>query len=259
MDPVPIHNRYDILASLDGDDTHVAPGTRTHDSATPSYSGLVGSSSSRPRHAPSVLGDVQLPLANDESEIDSHLASLEKEIQHLKQHRALLQRRRDGTHSLHTPSASTATPTAQTLVSAPKSQSLSPQELLRFVAQQLQHLTSVLPALRSPGHLNLNIEVPTTTQFTSVYIPAELAAFAGLAEWWTGIRKHYISLSFGSFRLLSFGWKPNAFKQQLGATNAAWNAAVRWTGAPHLGLRRLMPLYGAPCEPWNAVGGLLTP
>ncbi|KAH7982887.1 hypothetical protein HPB52_007957 [Rhipicephalus sanguineus] len=110
MDPVPIHNRYEILASLDADDTHVAPATTTHHSAAPSYSAVVGSSSSRPRRAPPALEDVQLPLANDESEIDSRLASLENEIQRLKQHRALLQRRRDGTHSLHTPLASTYCP-----------------------------------------------------------------------------------------------------------------------------------------------------
>lgn len=150
MDPVPIHNRYEILASLDADDTHVAPATTTHHSAAPSYSAVVGSSSSRPRRAPPALEDVQLPLANDESEIDSRLASLENEIQRLKQHRALLQRRRDGTHSLHTPLASTTAPTAQTPVPAPKSKPLSPQELLRFVAQQLQHLTSVLVANLNP-------------------------------------------------------------------------------------------------------------
>ncbi|KAL3257909.1 hypothetical protein MRX96_046440 [Rhipicephalus microplus] len=54
------------------------------------------------------------------------------------------------------------------------------------------------------------------------------------------------------------GWKPNAFKPQLDAINATWNVVVGLTGTPHLGLRRLMPLYGALSKQWNAVGGFLT-
>ncbi|KAH7962939.1 hypothetical protein HPB52_018815 [Rhipicephalus sanguineus] len=51
-----------------------------------------------------------------------------------------------------------------------------------------------LAVLRSPGQLNLTNGVATTTQFTSVYIRAELAAFAGLVEWWIGINLQLLRL-----------------------------------------------------------------
>ncbi|KAH7945933.1 hypothetical protein HPB49_017181 [Dermacentor silvarum] len=109
------------------------------------YSAAVRASISRPQRqrASQSIEDTKPPLANEEFQIDARLATLEKEIQRLKERRTLLQRRHDGARASQ--STSTSIP-AYVVNPASMSQSLSPQELLRFVAQQLQHLTSVLMA-----------------------------------------------------------------------------------------------------------------
>ncbi|KAH7975015.1 hypothetical protein HPB49_022792 [Dermacentor silvarum] len=146
MKQVPVYNRYAVLASLEEDASQVTTAsTATSDAAKPTYSAAVRASISRPQRqrASQSIEDTPPPLANEEFQIDARLATLEKEIQRLKERRTLLQRRYDGVRASQ--SMSTSIP-AHVVNPAFRSQSLSPQELLRFVAQQLQHLTSILVA-----------------------------------------------------------------------------------------------------------------
>ncbi|KAH7942265.1 hypothetical protein HPB49_022478 [Dermacentor silvarum] len=146
MKQVPVYNRYAILASLEEDASQVtAASTATSDAAKPTYGAAVRASISRPQRqrASQSIEDTPPPLANEEFQIDARLATLEKVIQRLKERRTLLQRRHDGARA----SRSTLTSIPAHVVNpASMSQSFSPQELLRFVAQQLQHLTSILVA-----------------------------------------------------------------------------------------------------------------
>ncbi|KAH7931438.1 hypothetical protein HPB49_025778 [Dermacentor silvarum] len=143
MKQVPVYNRYAVLASLEEDASQVTTAsTATTDAAKPTYSAAVRASISRPQRqrASQSIEETPSPLANEELQIDARLATLEMEIQRLKERRTLLQRRHDGARESQ--STSTSIP-AHVVNPASMSQSISPQELLRFVAQQLQHLTSV--------------------------------------------------------------------------------------------------------------------
>ncbi|KAH7941480.1 hypothetical protein HPB49_014264 [Dermacentor silvarum] len=146
MKQVPVYNRYAVLASLEEDASQVTTAsTATSDAAKPTYSAAVRASISRPQRerASQSIEETPPPLENEEFQIDARLATLEMEIQRLKERRTLLQLRHDGARA----SQSTSMPIPANVVNpASMSQSLSPQELLRFVAQQLQHLTSVLVA-----------------------------------------------------------------------------------------------------------------
>ncbi|KAH7942369.1 hypothetical protein HPB49_023487 [Dermacentor silvarum] len=146
MKQVPVYNHHAVLASLEEDASQVtAASTATSDAAKPTYSAAVRASISRPQRqrASQKIEETPLPLANKEFQIDARLATLEMEIQRPKKRRTLLQRRHDGARASQSTSMSIPAPLVNP---ASMSQSLSPQELLRFVAQQLQHLTSVLVA-----------------------------------------------------------------------------------------------------------------
>lgn len=75
-----------------------------------------------------------------ESEIENTLATLQKKIQRLKQHRAVIQRQRVNNPSTDTQSAALSVPP---VIKGSTSTTMSPQKLLCFVAKQLQTLTSV--------------------------------------------------------------------------------------------------------------------
>ncbi|KAH7941001.1 hypothetical protein HPB49_009178 [Dermacentor silvarum] len=137
MKQVPVYNRSGVLALLQEDASQVTTAsTATSDAAKPT--GVP-----ERQRASKSIEDTPSPLANEAFQIDARLATLEKEIQRLKERSSLLQRRHDGARASQ--SMSTSIP-AHVVNPASMSKSLSPQELLRFVAQQLQHLTSVLVA-----------------------------------------------------------------------------------------------------------------
>ncbi|KAH7938287.1 hypothetical protein HPB49_022198 [Dermacentor silvarum] len=109
MKQVPVYNRYADLASLEEDASQVTTeSTATSDAAKPTYSIAVRASISRPQwqRASQSMEDTPPPLANEEFQIDARLATLEKEIQRLKERRTLLQRRHDGARASQSTSTS---------------------------------------------------------------------------------------------------------------------------------------------------------
>ncbi|KAH6937099.1 hypothetical protein HPB50_025535 [Hyalomma asiaticum] len=134
-------NRYALLASMDEDTalpTNVPP-----KQGTPSYSAAAKASHPKPRPSQPIPQDDPPDASCEETDIDLRLAKLQMEIQRLEERRAQIRRRRQSSELQPSPPATQMThPPNQVPASAP----VSPRELLIFVAQQLQQLTSVLVA-----------------------------------------------------------------------------------------------------------------
>ncbi|KAH6921146.1 hypothetical protein HPB50_027866 [Hyalomma asiaticum] len=134
-------NRYALLASMDEDTalpTNVPP-----KQGTPSYSAAAKASHPKPRPSQPIPQDDPPDASCEETNIDLRLANLQMEIQRLEERRAQIRRRRHSSELQQSPPATQMThPPNQVPASAP----VSPRELLIFVAQRLQQLTSVLVA-----------------------------------------------------------------------------------------------------------------
>lgn len=137
---LPTSNRYAALASLEEDLIEAEPQAST----TMTYSSAVKTSRIGSRRSSPVHAQAPVPDMDEECEIENTLASLQKEIQRLKERRAILQRRRANTRPNDT-TPSTTIPVPP-VMQGPTSTTMSPHELLCFVAKQLQTLTSVLMA-----------------------------------------------------------------------------------------------------------------
>lgn len=137
-DQVPTSNRYAVLAPLEEDAAAAEPPA----TETITYSAAVKTPRAGRRRSSPVQESPAYDM-EEEWEIDNTLATLQKEIQRLKQRRAILQRQRVNNRSTETQSATLPLPP---VIQGSTSTTMSPQELLCFVAKQLQTLTSVLLA-----------------------------------------------------------------------------------------------------------------
>lgn len=139
LEKVPIYNRYAALTPLEEDFPEAEP----EPSTMMTYSSAVKMSRARRRRSPPVQEQLPLTDLDEDSEIESRLDTLEKEIQRLKERRAILQRRRASTRLTDTQTTNVSVPPGN---QGCTSNTMSPRELLCFVVQQLQTLTSVLMA-----------------------------------------------------------------------------------------------------------------
>lgn len=144
LEQVPIHNRYAALTPLEEDEL---PAAEPEPSTMMTYSSAVKVSRASRRRSQPVQEQLPVPGLDEDSEIENRLDTLEKEIQLLKERRAILQRRRASTRLTDTQTKNVpVAPGNQGCTS----NTMSPRELLCFVVQQLQTLTSVLMANLRP-------------------------------------------------------------------------------------------------------------
>ncbi|KAH7965112.1 hypothetical protein HPB49_003427 [Dermacentor silvarum] len=131
-----LNNRFEILANLETDDSSVAEVTPSTEKK--SYSVVI----KEPRRRPSLTNSAPPPQTetpDDLVALDTKLARLQAEMDHLRCRRKLLTRR---TAALCTSSRDTNVQSFQ----QPRTPSadLTPMELLQFVAQQLMSLSQVV-------------------------------------------------------------------------------------------------------------------
>lgn len=139
LEKVPIYNRYAALTPLE----EGFPAAEPEPSTMMTYSSAVKMSRARRRRSPPVQEQLPVTDLDEDSEIESRLDTLEKEIQRLKERRAILQRQRASTRLTDTQTTNVSVPPGN---QGCTSNTMSPRELLCFVVQQLQTLTSVLMA-----------------------------------------------------------------------------------------------------------------
>ncbi|KAH6942704.1 hypothetical protein HPB50_009318 [Hyalomma asiaticum] len=134
-------NRYAVLASMDED--AALPTNVPLKQGTPSYSAAAKASHPKPRPSQPIPQHDPHVASCEETDIDLRLANLQVEIQRLEERRAQIRRRRQSSELQPSlPATQMTHPPNQVPASVP----VSPRELLIFVAQQLQQLTSVLVA-----------------------------------------------------------------------------------------------------------------
>lgn len=134
-------NRYAVLTPTD-EETFPPLSLETEPEDTLTYKEALKRGKTR-RNRKEHLHEPAMQASGELAEVEKRLSTLQEEVRRLRQRRTLLTRLSERSATADNRSFAAATPAS---LAPPPSAKLSPMELLNFVAQQLQHLSSVLLA-----------------------------------------------------------------------------------------------------------------